>query len=335
MHDCCESEISSIISEFSNGKSSDIPVKIIKRSSHIISPILSAYYNVWMKEGIFPDCLKIGKISPIYKKGDVELLENYRPISTLPIFGKIFEKIIYTRFYSFFNSKNLLYEKQFGFRKSHSTSHAINHSVTHVTNEKLKKNYVLGIFIDLSKAFDTIDHKYLVQKLERYGIRGSSNKLIKSYLSNRQQYTECLGEKSELLQVEYGVPQGSVLGPLLFLIYINDIINCSPGDGEFILFADDTNIFVSAKSLDEAYSKANKLLESLTQYMIFNKLHINMTKCSYILFKPNGKHTEEPLPHHQLVINNTIIKQVSHTKFLGVIIDENLSWDNHITSPYS
>ena len=220
-----------------------------------------------------------------YKKGDVELLENYRPISTLPIFGKIFEKIIYTRFYSFFNSKNLLYEKQFGFRKSHSTSHAINHSVTHVTNQKLKKNYVLGIFIDLSKAFDTIDHKYLVQKLERYGIRGSSNKLIKSYLSNRQQYTECLGEKSELLQVEYGVPQGSVLGPLLFLIYINDIINCSPGDGEFILFADDTNIFVSAKSLDEAYSKANKLLESLTQYMIFNKLHINMTKCSYIYYK--------------------------------------------------
>ena len=137
---------------------------------------------------------------------------------------------------AFFNSQNLLYDKQFGFRKSHSTSHAINHSVTHVIDQKAKKNFVLGIFIDLSKAFDTIDHTYLVKKLERYGIRGSSNKLIKSYLSNRQQYTECLGEKSKLLQVEFGVPQGSVLGPLLFLIYINDIINCSPGGGEFNLY---------------------------------------------------------------------------------------------------
>ena len=157
-----------------------------------------------MQEGIFPDNVKQGKISPIFKKGNSELLENYRPISTLPIFGKIFEKVIYTRLYSFFTSQNLLYDKQFGFRKSHSTSHAINHSVTHITNELNKNKHVLGIFIDLSKAFDTIDHDSLIIKLERYGIRGNANNLIKSYLSNRTQFTECLNEKSDPLEVILG-----------------------------------------------------------------------------------------------------------------------------------
>jgi retron-type reverse transcriptase len=148
------------------------------------------------------------------------------------------------------SSQNILYDRQFGFRKSHSTSHALNHSVTHIKKELEKKRYVLGIFIDLSKAFDTIDHEKLVYKLDHYGIRGNTKKLLKSYLSNRHQYTECLGEKSDNLEVEYGVPQGSVLGPLLFLVYINDIINCSAASKalEFVLFADDTNIFVSGKN---------------------------------------------------------------------------------------
>ena len=330
IYDCDESEILGIISELVSGKASDIPIKIIKRAAHVISPILSKYYNILMHAGIFPDVLKVGKITPVFKKGDSELLENYRPISTLPIFGKIFEKVIYTRLYSFFTSQNLLYDKQFGFRKSHSTGHALNHSVTHIINQTLQKNFVLGIFIDLSKAFDTIDHDSLIVKLDRYGVRGSANDLLKSYLSNRRQYTECFDVKSDTLKVEYGVPQGSVLGPLLFLIYINDIVNCSPHAGEFILFADDTNIFVSARSIDEAYKSANTVLESLTQYMITNKLHINMTKCSYILFKPKCKLNDEPSSDLHLIINNTVIKRVTHAKFLGVIIDEKLSWDQHI-----
>ena len=331
IYDCDPSEISEIIAKLATGKASDIHIKIIKKGSHIISPILSKYYNILMHAGIFPDVLKTGKITPIFKKGDSELLENYRPISTLPIFGKIFEKVIYSRLYSFFTSQSLLYDKQFGFRKSHSTSHALNHSVTHITNQTANNNFVLGIFIDLSKAFDTIDHSTLILKLDRYGIRGSTNKLIKSYLSDRQQYTECLNEKSDTMKVEFGVPQGSVLGPLLFLIYINDIVNCSPNAGEFILFADDTNIFVSAKTCNEVYGIANNLLNSLTMYMNANKLHINMTKCSYILFKTKGKLNEEPSPDIHLTINKTIIKRVKHAKFLGVIIDEKLSWDQHIS----
>ena len=330
LYDTDPDEVMGIIKELSNGKASDIPIKIIKKAAPIIVDKLSEYYTILMHAGIFPDNLKIGKISPIFKKGDSELLENYRPISTLPIFGKIFEKIIYVRLYSFFTSQNILYDKQFGFRKSHSTSHAINHSVTHVTNELRQKKYVLGIFIDLSKAFYTIDHSILIRKLDRYGVRGSPNALIKSYLSNRQQYTQCLDEQSDLLEVEFGVPQGSVLGPLLFLIYINDIINSSPL-GNFVLFADDTNIFVSGSDMAEAYSIANTVLEALNNYMVVNKLHINMTKCCYILFKPKSKQVDQPYQDFNLKINGTVIKQVTHTKFLGVTIDEDLNWDHHIT----
>ena len=331
MHDCDNNEIESIISDFENGKSSDIPIRIIKQSSTIISPILSKYYNILMKAGIFPDVSKTGRITPIYKKDDAELLENYRPISTLPIFGKIFEKVIYSRLYNFLTSQNILYDKQFGFRKSHSTNHAINHSITHIKQEHERNKYVLGIFIDLSKAFDTIDHQQLIQKLSRYGIRGTPNKLIESYLSNRMQYTECLGEKSDLLYITFGVPQGSVLGPLLFLLYINDIINCSEL-GEFVLFADDTNIFVSSESLSDAFSKANKLLKSLSSYMTLNKLHINMKKCCYMIFKPPRKpiKDEDSVNAFELILNGQKIKHVTHAKFLGVTIDENLNWEQHI-----
>ncbi|KAL5254798.1 hypothetical protein ACHWQZ_G014289 [Mnemiopsis leidyi] len=159
MSECTEDEISKIISELQNGKASDFPIHVIKKLSHILSPVLKHHYNFLMNKGHFPTILKIGKISPIYKKDDEELLENYRPVSTLPIFGKIFEKVIYSRLYGFLASSGILHDSQFGFRKGHSTSHALNYT-THYINEALVRgNHVLGMFIDLSKAFDTIDHE--------------------------------------------------------------------------------------------------------------------------------------------------------------------------------
>ena len=328
--ECTNTEVADIINELENGKASDIPVHVIKKSCYIICDYLAKLYNDCMNEGIFPDQLKTGKITPIYKKENEELIENYRPVSTLPIFGKIFEKIIYSRLYSFFVSKGLIYENQFGFRKGHSTNHALNYSVNHVENNLNKKNHVLGIFIDLSKAFDTLPFDKLLHKLSNYGIRGSALKLLTSYLHNRHQYVSVLGEESEHLLVALGVPQGSVLGPLLFLLYINDICKCS-NLGMFILFADDTNIFVSAESKDKAIQKAELVLAAINQYMRCNLLHINIKKCCYMYFSPTKRQSIENEPEcSRLQIDGIPIKPVSKTKFLGVILDDQLNWVPHI-----
>ena len=328
MGDCTPNEIMKIISELQNGKASDIPTHVIKKSSRFISPILSVLYNKCINDGIFPNELKVGKISPIYKKDKEELLENYRPVYTLPIFGKIFEKIIFSRLYSFLSSQNLMYENQYGFRKSHSTTHAINYSVDYIESCLKDKEHVVGIFIDLSKAFDTISHDKLLHKLNNHGIRGNALQLIKSYLSNRSQYVSALGENSDKLPVKFGVPQGSVLGPLLFIIYINDI-HRSSNLGKFILFADDTNIFVADKCKNTVYETANKVLEFVYRYMKCNLLHINFKKCCYMHFTPNRNDIVPNDGTLLLTLNGSVIKRVIETKFLGVIIDDKLKWQSH------
>ena len=288
--------------------------------------------------------LKIGKITPIYKKGNKEYLENNRPISTLPIFGKIFEKIIYKRLYNFFTSQNILSEQQFGFRKGHSTSHALNYSIDKIKEAHKSKKHVIGVFIDLSKAFDTIDHKIMLQKLYNCGIRGIAYDLLSSYLTNRTQYTNIFGEDSEKESVLYGVPQGSVLGPLLFLLYINDIINCCKNNKinfKIILYADDTNIFVIGENRKEATEKANEILDAISKYMSSNLLHINMDKCCYMHFAPSSKRNHEKFTSTadndnediiNITINNHNIKEVTQTRYLGIVLDNKLTWTTYSLS---
>ena len=170
MADTDADEIEEIIKDFDNGKASDIPIIIVKRSARIISPVLAKIYNKNMADGIFPEKFKTGKITPVYKKGNAELLENYRPVSTLPIFGKIFEKIIYSRLYSFLTARGVLNCNQFGFRKGRSTVHALHSSVNIIQDAINNGMHVLGVFIDLSEAFDTLDHKISIDKLEHYEI---------------------------------------------------------------------------------------------------------------------------------------------------------------------
>ena len=347
LEDCDEAEVSNIILELQNGKASDIPIIVIKAARIVISPYLSKLYNIGIASGIFPDVLKTSKITPIYKKGNKELIENYRPVSTLPIFGKIFEKIIYSRLYKFLTQKGMISDSQFGFRKNHSTGHAIHHSVNIIKKGLQSKKHILGIFIDLSKAFDTLDHELLLRKLGNCGIRGISNDLLRSYLSNRKQFTYVLGEKSAIEPVLFGVPQGSVLGPLLFLLYINDIINCfTDNDIKLVLYADDTNIFITGDSRQNLIEKANNVLIKVNKFMKSNLLHINLGKCCFMHFNPTTKcnttnEEDENLDEHSinnehqqdeeiLKINETPIPEVSSTKFLGVTIDNRLSWIPHI-----
>ena len=335
MSECTTEEVSIVIKELKNGKSSDIPIHVIKYSAPVILPYLVNLYNRSICEGFFPEVLKTGRITPIYKKDNEELMENYRPVSTLPVFGKILEKLIYSRFYKFFLSKGIIHDSQFGFRKGHSTGHALNYSIHHIENEIRQKKHVVGIFIDLSKAFDTISHQNLLTKLGHYGIRGNALNLIQSYLADRKQYISVLDEESGLLPVVWGVPQGSVLGPLLFLLYINDLCNTTD-KCKFILFADDTNIFVAADTKEKAYDLANIVLSSINKYMKSNLLHINTKKSCYMYFSPlkRLKPSEEcDVSNNEAIhIDGKILNKVSYIKFLGVLIDDKLNWKPHLDS---
>ena len=226
----------------------------------------------------------------------------------------------------------------YGFRKNHSTSHAVNLSVKHIIDQIEKKRHVIGIFIDLSKAFDTISHEKLIYKLNFYGLRGSSLKFIKSYLSGRTQTTKFQSENSDESNIEYGVSQGSVLEPLLFLIYVNDIV-MSSDLGKFVLYADETNIVISVNSEAEVYEKAQSVLSAIYDYMYANKLHINVEKSFYMHFR-HGYSNKERLVCARtdstydrllsLKLCDKKLKKVSKVKFLGVIIDEKLKWEAHI-----
>ena len=212
---------------------------------HEVSIPLAHIFNLSLSSGVVPDNMKIAKIVPIFKSGNKKTLNNYRPISILPAFSKILEKLVCNRLVHFLETHNILYKHQYGFRKGHSTAQPILQLLKDISeaNDKATKGVTLAIFLDLSKAFDTISHNILLHKLDHYGIRGVCKDRFASYLSNRKQYTTINDHTSSLLNITTGVPQGSILGPILLLIYINDI--CYISNLKLLCFADDTTAFQS------------------------------------------------------------------------------------------
>jgi hypothetical protein len=299
---------------------------ILKSISECVSEPISIIINKSIESGTVPELMKTAKVIPIHKAKAKDNVSNYRPISILPTISKILEKVIHRRLYSFLQNSNTFYANQYGFRHKHSTSHAITKLISDIIHNMDKKKPTLSVFLDLSKAFDTINHDILLSKLEFYGIRGIALSWFKSYLSNRKQYVSYNGVQSKPLNMNCGVPQGSVLGPLLFIIYTNDLPDCI-NHATTILFADDTTIYESSADLNYLYSSMKNNLSRLTDWFRGNKLSLNVSKTNYMVF---SNLTKNPSELH-LQINDQLIEKAGCTKFLGIHIDDKLKWDIHIS----
>ena len=276
--------------------------------------------------GVFPDNLKLVKVIPVHKGGSTQDMNNFPPISLISIFDKIMEKLMHKRLYDFLENNNILFKNQFGFRKNNSTIFALLQITEKIRETIDKGKFGCGIFIDLRKAFDTVNHKILLQKLDHYGIRGSALSWFESYLDNRKQYVYVNGESSDLKIISCGVPQGSVLGPLLFLLYINDLPNIS-NVLDFYLFADDTNIYYEDVSLISLEKKVNNELKKLNLWLNVNRLSLNIAKTNFVIFHPYNKPLKGSIT---IKIKKKAIVEKSAIKYLGVTIDSTLSWKDHI-----
>ena len=324
-----EDEVLSKVSSLKNKKSSgldNISNVVIKHIAIFIAAPLVHIINLSFLTGCFPSELKIAKVIPIHKSGKRDVFTNYRPISLLPVISKLIEFLMHDRLVSFIDKHDIIVDNQFGFRKKHSTSLASLIFTNDVSSAIDNKEDVVSLFIDLSKAFDTLDHTILLSKLNKYGIRGISLDWFKSYLSDRKQSVQYGGATSSVKSLSTGVPQGSVLGPLLFLIYINDICN-STTQFKYVLFADDTTVYLTDKDYNNGITRAASEFSNLITWFNTNRLSLNLKKTKLMVF--TYKNVDYENIHIDLM--NTSIRAEECTKFLGLLIDRKLSWKDHIS----
>ena len=312
-----------------------ISSKLLKKILPIIINPLCHIFNLSLKTGYIPTILKTAKVVPIFKSGDKHNFTNYRPISLISSFAKLLEKIVAKQVFGFLYKHKILYKHQYGFRRGHNTSHPLFHFLDkiHTALNKNDLEYTISVFLDLKKAFDTVDHNILLKKMEHYGFKGTANNWFKNYLSDRVQYVNINGKNSTSLSMECGVPQGSVLGPLLFLIFINDLPNAT--NFFTLLFADDTTFQFSSKNLNLLFTTANSELEKASNWFQVNKLTLNVSKTKYILFRT--KNMPVDFTNLQLKIGEESIERIGSNckkkffKFVGHHIDEFLTWDHQIS----
>lgn len=304
----------------------EISINILKANIDILCHPLEKIFNKSFYAGIYPEQLKIGRVVPIFKGEDPNCVENYRPITILSSINILFEKLIAKRVMEFIEKYEILTTNQHGFRKNYSSTTAVS-AVTDVINQALNNNQItIGIFLDIQKAFDCVDHDILLQKLERYGFRGPSLNFFRSYLSNRKQFVHIADSKSGLKTVQAGVPQGSVLGPILFSLFINDYPT-SLNHADAVIYADDTALLVSHHSLKQAETQANLELRETLKWFNRNKLVLNIKKTKFIVFCSNQKQVTYDC---KLYIENAALSNVEKYKYLGVTIDKSMHWAPHI-----
>ena len=320
-------EIKDIIKGLKNKSTSDTSVIALKAANQVpqFHQVLANLINSSFNDGIFPEQLKLAKVVPIHKAGKRTEVSNYRPISLLSTFSKIYEKAMHIRVDNYLTTNNILYENQYGFRKGHSCEHALMSAQHKILENLTKKQITLLLLIDFSKAFDMVDHNILLYKLNHYGIRGTALKWFESYLKNRKQFTQVNNVASDVGELDYGVPQGSILGPLLFIIYINDL----PGIqklSKFIMYADDANILITGTNMDEIEAKFNELSQILVEWVDANGLSLNIKKTKYMIFANTNTRDFDAR------VKNIPIENSKVCRFLGVLLDCKLTWRDHITA---
>lgn len=313
-----EDEVIKTVKELASKKSKDhfgfTNVMMKDTINFFVSP-LTILINNCFEQGEFPDILKITKIHPIFKKGSKDHISNYRPVAIVPVFSKVIEVLLGKRLMHFLESYNLLCKEQFGFRKGLSTTHAIISLVDKVLDCYEKKDFAAVTFCDLSKAFDRISHGILIKKLEYYNVKGKALQVFESYLKNRIQYVITEMGVSSCRNVTDGVPQGSVLGPLLFLVAINDLRANVPAD--IVLYADDTTVVSRNSNYNQLLEEAKSNVDIVENWLKANNLVINKDKTSTVVFS---------LRDHPNKLD------AQNSKFLGVIFDSTLNWHQHIIS---
>ena len=311
----------------------EISTKVLKMSSVYISSPLTHICNKSLSQGIFPDRLKYSQIKPLFKKGDKSNISNYRPISLLTSFSKVLEKAMSIQLLEHLNKNNILVDEQFGFRTNTSTDSAIYKLTNEIHKALNSKNLIGGIFCDLEKAFDCVNHEVLLSKLEFYGIKGKAKLWFESYFSNRYQRVVItdtklnLNDSSTWGKMRHGVPQGSILGPLLFLLYVNDLPKIINEKTVPILFADDTSVLVTSLNYNDLHVKINSALHSINEWFKVNQLSINFNKTHYIHFSASNN---KPITETKIAYEGKEITTVSNIKFLGIHIDEKMNWKCHI-----
>ena len=310
-----------------------IDVKSLKSIAHIISNHLSILFNECISNGVYPQCLKIAKCIPIYKgsPSDPLLPSNYRPISILTAINKIFERILHNQLSRYLEENNLLPNFQYGYRKQHNTSQAILDLTSFISQQCTKQEITIAVFMDLSKAFDTVDASILKQKLSELGIFDMSAALINNYVCSRK-FLMNENDHEKLYSLTYGVPQGSILGPLLFTMYTYDLTNIT-STNKVIVYADDTTVLVSGKNLTQAKQHCNAILSRFYDYFTLNKLSINASKTKFMIYKPQfgckKRKNLQDTTNSNIIMNGIILEQVKSIRFLGVIINDQLKWCDH------